>query len=74
MFKSSKASENKLKEKHFLEGDTLSSPNLLSPPKKKDQRAIKKKEKKKESCDTAPPHLIFEQGEILKCFPQLDIK
>lgn len=40
----------------------------------KEQRMMRKKEKKAQADEFAPPHLIFEQGEILKCFPNIDIK
>lgn len=52
----------------------LSNPTLLSPARKNDSRIRKKKDVKQKNQQTAPPHLIFEQGEILKCFPEIDIK
>lgn len=56
--------------------DSVSNPNLLSPNKKgREVRTVKKRDKKPSGGDEfAPPHLVFEQGEILKCFPSIDIK
>ena len=65
------------KKNYFIEKrESLSNPNLLTQNKKSKAERTAKKKERKQSChdEFAPPHLIFEQGEILKCFPNIDIK
>lgn len=62
-----------------VERGTFSNNSLLSPggTRKKEFKALKKRESKNNKMadsTPSPPHLIFEQGEILKCFPNIDVK